>query len=41
MGLRYERAVAEWCEDALDTLSAGAKGTSVTPINSSRRNVDG
>ena len=41
MGLRYERAVAEWCEDALDTLSAGASGTSVTPINSSRRNVDG
>ena len=41
IGLRHERTVAEWCEDALDTLSAGAKGTSVTPINSSRRNVDG
>jgi DNA-binding PadR family transcriptional regulator len=41
MGLRYERAVAEWCEDALDTLSAGAKGTSVTPINSSQRDVNG
>jgi DNA-binding PadR family transcriptional regulator len=26
MGLRYQRAVAEWCEEALDTLSAGANG---------------
>ena len=41
MGLRYERAVAEWCEDALDTLSAGAKATSVTPINSSQRDING
>jgi DNA-binding PadR family transcriptional regulator len=37
MGLRYERAVAEWCEEALDTLSAGASDTSVTPINGSQR----
>lgn len=29
-GLRYERAVAEWCEEALLTLSANA--TNVTPI---------
>jgi DNA-binding PadR family transcriptional regulator len=36
MGLRYERAVAEWCEEALHTLSAGANVASVTPINSSR-----
>ena len=41
MGLRYERAVAEWCQDALDTLSAGAKATSVTPINSSQRDING
>jgi DNA-binding PadR family transcriptional regulator len=39
MGLRYERAVAECCEEALDTLSAGANGTSVTPINGSQRDV--
>jgi DNA-binding PadR family transcriptional regulator len=31
MGLRYEHAVAEWCEQALQTLSANA--TNVTPIN--------
>jgi DNA-binding PadR family transcriptional regulator len=38
MGLRYQRAVAEWCEEALLTLSAGAGGTSVTPINGQREN---
>jgi DNA-binding PadR family transcriptional regulator len=38
MGLRYERAVAEWCEEALHTLSAFANDTSVTPINSHREN---
>jgi hypothetical protein len=36
MGLRYERAVAEWCEEALHTLSAGASNTIVTPINGQR-----
>jgi DNA-binding PadR family transcriptional regulator len=41
MGLRYERAVVEWCEEALDTLSAGVKGRSVTPINSSQRDFNG
>jgi DNA-binding PadR family transcriptional regulator len=41
MGLRYERAVAEWCEEALQTLSAGANGTNVTPINDgSRREIN-
>ena len=37
MGLRYERAVAEWCEEALETLPAGTSATSVTPINDSQR----
>ena len=37
VGLRHERNVAEWCEEALDTLPAGASGTSVTPINGSQR----
>jgi hypothetical protein len=41
MGLRYERAVAEWCEEALDTLSTGANGASVTPINGSQRENNG
>src|SRR6266849_3987642 len=27
MGLRYERAVAEWCEEALETLPAGTSAT--------------
>jgi DNA-binding PadR family transcriptional regulator len=36
MGLRYERAAAEWCEEALDTLPAGTDGSSVTPIDGSR-----
>jgi DNA-binding PadR family transcriptional regulator len=39
MGLRYERAVAECCEEALDTLSAGANDTSVTPISGGQRDV--
>jgi len=41
MGLRYERAVAEWCEEALHTLSASSNGTSVTPINGSQRETSG
>jgi DNA-binding PadR family transcriptional regulator len=41
MGLRYERAVAEWCEEALETLSAGANSTSVTPITGSQRENNG
>jgi DNA-binding PadR family transcriptional regulator len=40
MGLRYERAVVEWCEEALDTLSAGVKDASVTPINSGQRDIN-
>jgi hypothetical protein len=37
MGLRYERAAAEWCEEALDTLPAGAN---VTPITARQREVN-
>jgi DNA-binding PadR family transcriptional regulator len=37
MGLRHERNVAEWCEEALDTLPAGAGGGSITPIEGTRR----
>jgi DNA-binding PadR family transcriptional regulator len=41
IGLRYERAVAEWCEEALATLPAGASGTGVMPINGSQRENNG
>jgi DNA-binding PadR family transcriptional regulator len=41
MGLRYERSVSEWCEEALETLSATAGATNVTPINSSAREMKG
>ena len=42
MGVRYERAVAEWCEEALDALpAANAKAGSVTPIGGSRRGIKG
>jgi DNA-binding PadR family transcriptional regulator len=40
MGVRYERAVAEWCEEALDTLPAGANVTNVTSINNSQREIN-
>jgi len=43
MGLRYERAVAEWCEEALETLPAGTStsAASFTPINDSQRENNG
>jgi DNA-binding PadR family transcriptional regulator len=41
MGLRYERAVVEWCEEALETLSTAANSSTVTPINGSQRENNG
>src|SRR4051812_9608384 len=41
MGLRYERAASEWCEEALDILPAGAGGAEVKPIDGSRRENQG
>jgi DNA-binding PadR family transcriptional regulator len=32
IGLRYERTVAEWCEEAIDALSAIARGANVLPL---------
>jgi DNA-binding PadR family transcriptional regulator len=32
IGLRYERNVAEWCEEAIAALSAIAHGTNVLPL---------
>jgi DNA-binding PadR family transcriptional regulator len=34
MGLRHERSVAEWCEEALDALSAVSGRTNVLPRES-------
>ena len=36
LGLRHERAVVEWCEEALQTLQPGAGGTNVTVIGGDR-----
>ena len=41
MGLRYERAAAEWCEEALDILPAGADGAEVMSIDGGRREHNG
>jgi len=32
LGLRHERAVVEWCEESLDTLTYGAGGTRLLPL---------
>ena len=37
LGVRHERAVVEWCEEALNTLPAGAGGADFKPIDGSRR----
>jgi DNA-binding PadR family transcriptional regulator len=41
MGLRYERAAAEWCEEALETLPADAGAANVTPIDGGRHEITG
>jgi DNA-binding PadR family transcriptional regulator len=41
MGLRYERTVTEWCEEALQTLSVGADGADVAPIHGGQRKING
>jgi DNA-binding PadR family transcriptional regulator len=37
IGLRHERTVAEWCEEALDALSAIANRTNVLPLDEGQR----
>ena len=37
LGLRHERAVVEWCEEALQTLQPGSGGNNVTPIGEGSR----
>jgi DNA-binding PadR family transcriptional regulator len=41
IGLRHERAVAEWCEEAIDALSAISHRTSVLPLERDQRENDG
>jgi DNA-binding PadR family transcriptional regulator len=41
IGLRYERTVAEWCEEALDALSAIAHRSSVLALEDGRRENNG
>jgi DNA-binding PadR family transcriptional regulator len=41
IGLRYESAVAEWCEEAIEALSASADAASVTPIKGGQRETKG
>ena len=36
LGVRHERAVVEWCEEALDVLSGSPAGSNVTPIEGPR-----
>jgi len=37
LGLRHERAVVEWCEEALQTLTHDAPATGVLPFSDSHR----
>ena len=41
IGLRYERTVAEWCEEALDALSAIAHPANVLALEDGRRENNG
>ncbi len=40
LGVRHERAVVEWCEEALGILPGGVRGN-VTPIEDGRRGTKG
>ncbi len=39
IGLRHERMVAEWCEEAIDALSAISQGAEVLPLTGDRRDT--
>jgi DNA-binding PadR family transcriptional regulator len=41
MGLRHERGVAEWCEEALDALSAVSNRTNVLRLDENPRESNG
>jgi DNA-binding PadR family transcriptional regulator len=41
IGLRHERMVAEWCEEAIEALSALAHHVNVVPLEDARREGNG
>jgi DNA-binding PadR family transcriptional regulator len=41
LGLRHERAVVEWCEESLDTLSDGTGATKLLPLPGGPRENQG
>jgi DNA-binding PadR family transcriptional regulator len=41
MGLRHERSVAEWCEEAIDALSAISSRANVLPLADSQHESNG
>jgi hypothetical protein len=41
MGLRHERGVAEWCEEAIDALSAISSRANVLQIEDGPRESNG
>src|ERR1700675_4366194 len=41
IGLHHERVVGEWCEEALEALSAVAKATNAVPFEGGRHEDDG
>ena len=41
LGVRHERAVVEWCEEALDALSVGTVRTNVVSIGDGQRENNG
>jgi len=41
LGVRHERAVVEWCEEALQALPAGTSNASATPIEGGQREGTG
>jgi DNA-binding PadR family transcriptional regulator len=41
LGMRHERMVAEWCEEAIDALSAISHGAEVLPLTGERRETGG
>jgi hypothetical protein len=41
IGLRHERMVAEWCEEAIEALSAIAGRGNVVPLEDAKRETNG
>ncbi|PAY09859.1 transcriptional regulator [Bradyrhizobium sp. UFLA03-84] len=41
LGMRHERVVVEWCEEALDALSAMSGRGNVTPLDDGKRESNG